>query len=37
MIVITDEGRGQIAKVDRWIKERAKHGKGAGGWDRQVG
>ncbi|MGO7512469.1 hypothetical protein ACC677_08615 [Rhizobium ruizarguesonis] len=37
MIVITDEGREQIAKVDRWIKERAKHGKGAGGWDRNVG
>ncbi|MDR9760559.1 hypothetical protein RJJ37_13065 [Rhizobium redzepovicii] len=36
MIVITDEGREQITKVDRWIKERAKHGKGAGGWDRQV-
>lgn len=34
MIVITDAGREQIAKVDRWIKERAKHGKGAGGWDR---
>ncbi|MBY5785302.1 hypothetical protein HFN62_16420 [Rhizobium leguminosarum] len=34
MIVITDQGREQIAKVDRWIKERAKHGKGAGGWDR---
>ncbi|MBB6224594.1 helix-turn-helix domain-containing protein [Rhizobium leguminosarum] len=36
LIVITDKGREQIAKVDRWIKERAKHGKGAGGWDRQV-
>ncbi|MBB3523052.1 hypothetical protein [Rhizobium sp. BK456] len=36
MIVITDEGREQITKVDRWIKERAKHGKGAGGWDREV-
>ncbi|MGO6684199.1 hypothetical protein [Rhizobium leguminosarum] len=34
MIVITDEGREQIAKADRWIKERAKHGKGSGGWDR---
>ncbi|MBX4965463.1 hypothetical protein [Rhizobium binae] len=37
MIVITDEGREQIAKADRWIKERAKHGRGAGGWDRTVG
>ncbi|MBY2997838.1 hypothetical protein [Rhizobium leguminosarum] len=36
MIVITDEGREEIAKVDRWIKERAKHGKGAGGWDRST-
>ncbi|MBB2796899.1 UNVERIFIED_ORG: hypothetical protein GGD58_005818 [Rhizobium pisi] len=36
MIVIADKGREQIAKVDHWIKERAKHGKGAGGWDRQV-
>jgi hypothetical protein len=34
MIVITDEGREQIAKADRWIKERAKHGKGSAGWDR---
>ncbi|MGW9949815.1 hypothetical protein J2W92_005166 [Rhizobium leguminosarum] len=36
MIVITDKGREQIAKVDRSIKERAKHGKSAGGWDRST-
>lgn len=36
MIAIADKGREQIAKVDRWIKERVKHGRGAGGWDRQV-
>ncbi|QCL92891.1 helix-turn-helix domain-containing protein [Agrobacterium tumefaciens] len=33
LVKISDEGRAVIAKLDKWIEQRRKNGKGPGGWE----